>query len=104
MAVNQDAQNQPAEVHGLAGAQVQYNDTTASVRNDFDATIREGEAGRESAVAFVEEAINKALAGILFVDVESIDSAKPVADFGLHRQSHRPSVAALVPRSSRSQR
>jgi aryl carrier-like protein len=65
------------------GAQVQYNDTTASVRNDFDATIRKGDAGRESAVAFVEEAISKALAGILFVDVESIDSAKSVADFGL---------------------
>ena len=45
--------------------------------------LREGAAGRESAIAFVEGAITNALAGMLFVETESIDSAKSVADFGV---------------------
>ena len=78
-----NAQLQPADREGLPWGGEQTVNTAATVRRQFAAAIREGAAGRESTVAFVERAITNALAGMLFVDAESIDSAKSVADFGV---------------------
>ncbi|KAK1595301.1 beta-ketoacyl synthase domain-containing protein [Colletotrichum navitas] len=57
--------------------------TTALLRAEFAAAVAEGAAARSSAVALVQGAIVKAVAEMLFVDVESIDPAKSIADLGV---------------------
>nr|URT29632.1 AmpB [Beauveria felina] len=57
--------------------------TVAYLRSEFDAAIREGADARASTVELVQGAITKAVAEMLFVDVESIDPAKSVADLGV---------------------
>ncbi|XP_044721528.1 polyketide synthase dehydratase domain-containing protein [Hirsutella rhossiliensis] len=57
--------------------------TIAHLRSELDAAIREGPGARASAVALVQSAIINVVAEMLFVDVESIDPAKSVADLGV---------------------
>jgi NAD(P)-dependent dehydrogenase (short-subunit alcohol dehydrogenase family)/acyl carrier protein len=57
--------------------------TAASIRKVYDAAIQRGDAERTSTVALVQDAITKAVADMLFVDVESIDPGKSVADLGV---------------------
>ncbi|KAF3806818.1 Prosolanapyrone synthase [Colletotrichum gloeosporioides] len=57
--------------------------TTALLRAELAAAVAEGAAGRPSAVALAQGAIVKAVAEMLFVDAESIDPAKSVADLGV---------------------
>lgn len=57
--------------------------TTALLRAEFIAAIGEGSDGRSSTVALAQGAIVKAVAEMLFVDAESIDPAKSVADLGV---------------------
>lgn len=57
--------------------------TVAYLRSAFDAAIREGADARTSTAELVQEAITRVVAEMLFVDVESIDPAKSVADLGV---------------------
>ena len=57
--------------------------TAASLRKEFDAAIREGAARHASSVAFVQSAITNAVAEMLFVDAESLDPRRSVADLGV---------------------
>ncbi|KAK3484769.1 uncharacterized protein B0T23DRAFT_54184 [Neurospora hispaniola] len=57
--------------------------TIAHLRAELEAAVREGEAGRGRTVALVQDAITKVVAEMLFVDVESIDPAKSVAELGV---------------------
>ncbi|KAK4172803.1 hypothetical protein QBC36DRAFT_221937, partial [Triangularia setosa] len=56
--------------------------TPAAIRRDFDAAISSGRE-RASTVEFVEDAITRVVADMLFVDVEGIDPVKSVADLGV---------------------
>ncbi|KAK8080853.1 hypothetical protein PG997_008671 [Apiospora hydei] len=53
-----------------------------STRRSFDQALRSG-ADRHQTTAFVERAIRSAVADVLFIDVDSVDMARPVADQGL---------------------
>ncbi|XXG99911.1 hypothetical protein Hte_006252 [Hypoxylon texense] len=72
--------------HAHAQASVEQGgskNTVAALRKEFDAAISKGAAGRASAVALARDAIVRAVADMLFVDVESIDPGKSVADLGV---------------------
>lgn len=56
---------------------------TALLRAEFMAAVGEGAAGRSSTVALTQGPIVKVVSDMLFVDVESIDPAKSVADLGV---------------------
>lgn len=76
-----DAQWQSAHLQGSAvdGSK----NTVAHLRSEFDAAVREGATGRTRTVALVQSAITNVVAEMLFVDAESIDPAKSVADLGV---------------------
>ncbi|KAJ4382535.1 hypothetical protein N0V85_008540 [Neurospora sp. IMI 360204] len=57
--------------------------TIAHFRAELEAAVREGSGGRGRTVALVQDAITKVVAEMLFVDVESIDPAKSVAELGV---------------------
>ncbi|KAK3291710.1 uncharacterized protein B0H64DRAFT_329829 [Chaetomium fimeti] len=78
-----DAQRQSAELEGSAADEGGFKNTAASLRKEFEAAVREGAAGRASTLSIVESAITNAVPEMLFVDVESIDPAKSVADLGV---------------------
>ncbi|KAL8672824.1 MAG: hypothetical protein Q9168_002735 [Polycauliona sp. 1 TL-2023] len=55
----------------------------AHLRSDFSVAVGEGVGGRAKTVAFVQNAITNVVAEMLFVDVESIDATKSVAELGV---------------------
>ncbi|KAI0115438.1 hypothetical protein GGR51DRAFT_546261 [Nemania sp. FL0031] len=58
--------------------------TVAQLRANFEAAVREsGTSGRDSVTQMVQRIIIAAVAEMLFVDVESIDPAKSVAELGV---------------------
>ncbi|KAJ2988123.1 hypothetical protein NUW58_g4141 [Xylaria curta] len=57
--------------------------TVAQLRASFDAAVRQGGAYRDSTVTLVQAAITTTVAEMLFVDAESIDPVKSVADLGV---------------------
>ncbi|OTA87488.1 hypothetical protein M434DRAFT_35325 [Hypoxylon sp. CO27-5] len=57
--------------------------TVAHMRARFDAAIRDGASGRTSTVSLVQGAIVNMVAEMLFVDIESIDPAKSIANLGV---------------------
>ncbi|KAI2615596.1 hypothetical protein GGR54DRAFT_257903 [Hypoxylon sp. NC1633] len=63
--------------------QEEPKNTAAALRKEFDAAVGEGAAGRARTVSVVRDAIVRAVADMLFVDVESIDPHKSVADLGV---------------------
>ena len=76
-----DAQQQ--STHMQASLDKRSKNTAASLRKEFDAAIREGAARHASNVAFVQGAITNAVAEMLFVDAQSLDPRKSVADLGV---------------------
>ncbi|KAI1146902.1 hypothetical protein F4825DRAFT_456023 [Nemania diffusa] len=59
-------------------------DTVAQLRAEFEAAVREGgSSGRDSTTQMAQRIIIAAVAEMLFVDVESIDPAKSVAELGV---------------------
>lgn len=76
-----DAQRQ--STHMQASLDEGSKNTVPSLRKEFDAAVREGAARHASIVAFVQGAITNAVAAMLFVDVQSLDSRKSVADLGV---------------------
>lgn len=77
-----DAQQHATDLQGSSldpGAK----ETTANLRSTFDTAIARGGEARGETVAFVVGAITRAVAEMLFVDVESIDPAKSLADLGV---------------------
>ena len=76
-----DAQRQSAHLQGsLEGGS---ENTVARLRSEFDAAVREGATRRTDTVALMQSAITNVVADMLFVDAESIDPAKSVADLGV---------------------
>ena len=76
-----DAQRQSAHLQGSSDEG--SKNTVAHLRGEFDAAVREGITGRAATIALVQSAIANVVAEMLFVDAESIDSAKSVADLGV---------------------
>ena len=76
-----DAQRQSARLQGSLDEG--SKNTVAHLRTEFDAAVREGATRRPDIVALVQTAITKVVAEMLFVDAESIDPAKSVADLGV---------------------
>ena len=76
-----DAQRQSANSQGSSGDVSKY--TATDLRREYDAAIQAGSSGRINTIAFVQSAIINAVAEMLFVDVESVDMAKSVADQGV---------------------
>ena len=76
-----DAQRQSAHLQGSRDEG--SKNTVAHLRSEFDAAVREGATGRTYTVALVQSAIANVVAEMLFVDAESIDPAKSVADLGV---------------------
>ena len=76
-----DAQRQSAHLQGSSDEG--SKNTVANLRREFDAAVQAGSSGRIDAIAFVQSAITNAVAQTLFVDVESVDPAKSVADQGV---------------------
>lgn len=76
-----DAQRQSAPLQ--ASLDEGSTNTVAFVRREFDAAIQQGADGRTSAIAIAKSAITVVVADMLYVDVESIDPAKSVADLGV---------------------
>ena len=76
-----DAQRQSAHLQGSVDEG--SRNTVAHLRREFDAAIQAGSSGRINTIAFVQNAILNAVAEMLFVDVESVDVAKSVADQGV---------------------
>ena len=76
-----DAQLQSAHLQGSSDEGSKH--TVAHLRCEFDAAVKAGSSGRLSTTTFVQSAITDAVAEMLFVDVESIDPAKSVADQGV---------------------
>ncbi|KAI9690328.1 MAG: Type I Iterative PKS [Bathelium mastoideum] len=76
-----DAQRQSA--HLQESSDELSKNTAAHIRSEFDAAIRGGATGRTHTVALVQNAITKVVAEMLFVDTESIDPTKSVADLGV---------------------
>ncbi|KAB8291229.1 hypothetical protein EYC80_009916 [Monilinia laxa] len=76
-----DAQRQSAELQGTSDEGPK--NSVAHVRREFDAAIQIGAAGHADTVSFVQSSIIHAVAEMLFVDVESIDPTKSVADQGV---------------------
>ena len=76
-----DAQRQSARLQGSLDEGSE--NTVAHLRSEFDAAVREGATRRTDTVALVQTAVTKVVAEMLFVDAESIDPAKSVADLGV---------------------
>lgn len=76
-----DAQRQSVHLDGSLGEGPK--NAVAHLRSEFSAAIREGVTGRANTVAFVQNAIIKVVAEMLFVDAESIDPVKSVAELGV---------------------
>ena len=76
-----DAQRQSAHLQGSSDER--SKNTVSQLRREFDAAIQTGSSGRINTIAFVQSAITNAVAEMLFVDVESVDPAKSVADQGV---------------------
>ena len=76
-----DAQRQSADLRGSSDEG--SKNTVAHLRREFDTAVQEGSSGRTSTIAFVQSAITNAVAKMLFVDVESVDATKSVADSGV---------------------
>lgn len=76
-----DAQLQSANLQGSSDEGSKH--TAAHLRRELDAAVQAGSPGRLSTMAFVQSAITNVVAEMLFVDVESIDPAKSVADQGV---------------------
>ena len=76
-----DAQRQSAHLQGSSDEG--SKNTVANLRREFDAAVQAGSSGRVDTIAFVQSAITNAVAQTLFVDVESVDPAKSVADQGV---------------------
>lgn len=76
-----DAQQESA--HMQASPDEGSQNTAVSLRKEFDAAIRKGAAGHASTVAFVKGAITNAVAAMLFIDAQSLDPRKSVADLGV---------------------
>ncbi|KAL9004067.1 MAG: hypothetical protein Q9188_003102 [Gyalolechia gomerana] len=76
-----DAQRQSAHLQGSQDER--SKNAVAHLRSEFDAAVREGVTGRTQTVALVQNAITNVVAEMLFVDAESIDPAKSVADLGV---------------------
>lgn len=76
-----DAQRQSAHLQGSLDKGAKNG--VAHLRNEFSAAINEGATGRSQTVAFVQKAITHVVAEMLFVDAESIDPAKSVAELGV---------------------
>ena len=60
-------------------------ESVAHLYREFDAAVQEGSSERIQTKAFVRSAITNAVAEMLFIDRESIDLAKSVADHGVDR-------------------
>ena len=76
-----DAQRQSAHLQGSLDEGSKNG--VAQLRNEFSAAINEGATGRAQTVIFVQKAITHVVAEMLFVDAESIDPAKSVAELGV---------------------
>jgi len=76
-----DAQRQSADLQGSLDAGPK--DAVTHLHNEFSEAVREGVTGRAHTVAFVQKAITNVVAEMLFVDAESIDPAKSVAELGV---------------------
>ncbi len=76
-----DAQRQSAQLHGSPDEGPK--NAAAHLRSEFAAAVREGDAGRAYTVALVQKAITDVVAEMLFVDAESIDPTKSVAELGV---------------------
>lgn len=76
-----DAQRQSAHLQGSSDGG--SKDTVAHLRRAFDAAVQAGSSGCIDSIAFVQSAIANAVAEMLFVDVESVDVTKSVADQGV---------------------
>lgn len=76
-----DAQRQSANLQGSSDDG--SKNTVAHLRRTFDAAVQAGFSGRIDSIAFVQSAIANAMAEMLFVDVESVNVAKSVADQGV---------------------
>lgn len=76
-----DAQRQSADLQGSLDAGPK--NAVTHLRNEFHEAIREGVTGRAHTVAFVQKIITNVVAEMLFVDAESIDPAKSVAELGV---------------------
>ncbi|KAF1960291.1 hypothetical protein CC80DRAFT_513899 [Byssothecium circinans] len=57
--------------------------STARLQQNFEAAILAGSAERSATVMFVEQAIAATVANMLFIDLEDVDPAKLVADYGV---------------------
>ncbi|KAL8780233.1 MAG: hypothetical protein Q9213_006555 [Squamulea squamosa] len=76
-----DAQRQSGHMQGsLDGGP---KNAVARLRSELAAAVGEGATGRTHAVALVQNAITNVVAEMLFVDVESIDPVKSVAELGV---------------------
>ncbi|KAI4116955.1 MAG: hypothetical protein LQ338_007633 [Usnochroma carphineum] len=76
-----DAQRQSAHLQGSLDER--SKNAVAHFRSEFNAAVRVGVTGRTQTVALVQNAITNVVAEMLFVDSESIDPAKSVADLGV---------------------
>ncbi|KAI1773027.1 beta-ketoacyl synthase domain-containing protein [Hypoxylon cercidicola] len=76
-----DAQRQSAPLQNSPDER--SKNAVTHTRTQFDAAIRDGISGRTSTVALVQGAIINMVAEMLFVDIESIDPAKSMADLGV---------------------
>ena len=76
-----DAQQQTANLQASPGEEPK--DTVSHLRACFEEAIQQGATDRTSTVRLVQSAIVNVVAEMLFVDAESIDPAKSVADLGL---------------------
>ena len=74
-----DAQRQSAHLQGSPDGASEI--TVAHLRREFDAAVREGATRHTETVALVQSAV----AEMLFVDAESIDAAKSIADLGVDK-------------------
>ncbi|KAL8644326.1 MAG: hypothetical protein Q9226_007822, partial [Calogaya cf. arnoldii] len=76
-----DAQRQSAHLQGSLDAGPK--NPAAHLRSEFAAAVLEGVTARAQTVALVQKAITNVVAEMLFVDVESIDPSKSVAELGV---------------------
>ena len=76
-----DAQRQSAHLQGSLDAGPK--NPAAHLRSEFAAAVLEGVTARAQTVALVQKGITNVVAEMLFVDVESIDPSKSVAELGV---------------------
>ena len=76
-----DAQRQSAQLHGSSDEK--SKNPVAHLRREFDAAVQAGSSERNDIIAFVQSAITNAVAEMLFVEAESVNLAKSVADQGV---------------------